>query len=154
MKPILFAEDSEDDLFLLQRALKRAKICNPLVFVRDGREAVTYLAGDHLPPGCIVLDVKMPYRGGLEVLGWIRGQSKFADTPVLMMTSSSQDLDVRNAYQMGADAYLVKPTGSDHLDQLIVELKSAAGSPRGDPVWQSLSCNRPRPSLEQTQPPK
>jgi CheY-like chemotaxis protein len=145
MKPILFAEDSEDDVFLLQRAFRRVKVANPPSFVRDGQQAVTYLSGDNPRPGCIVLDVKMPFRGGLEVLGWIREQPKWNDTPVLMMTSSSQERDIREAYRLGADGYLVKPSGPGELDQLVNHLTTAASSPRTDPIWQTLPCNCPPP---------
>jgi CheY-like chemotaxis protein len=146
MKPILFAEDSEDDVFLLQRAFRRANVPNPLHVARDGREAVIYLENATNPvPGVVVLDVKMPYQGGLEVLSWIRAQPKWNETPVLMMTSSSQDQDIRAAYRLGADAYLVKPSGSEELERLVRQLTGATGRPRHDPVWQSIVCNQPPP---------
>ena len=143
MKNILFAEDSEDDVFLLQRACRRAQLANPLTFVKDGREAIAYLADAPTLPGCVVLDVKMPYRSGLDVLGWVRSQPRLNDLVTMMMTSSAQDQDIRQAYRLGADAYLVKPSGSDDLDKLVRQLKTAIAAPRGDPVWQSLACNRP-----------
>ena len=151
MKSILFAEDSEDDVFLLQRACRRAQLPNPLTFVRDGREAINHLSQAEVGPGCVVLDVKMPYRNGLEVLRWIRSQSKLSNSVVMMMTSSAQEQDIREAYQLGADAYLVKPSGSDELDRLVNQLKTTiltAG--RGDQAWQALPCNRRPPA----QPPK
>jgi CheY-like chemotaxis protein len=145
MKSILFAEDSEDDVFLLQRACRRGQLANPLTFVKDGREAINYLSEAEALPGCVVLDVKMPYRSGLEVLDWIRRQSKMNGLTVMMMTSSAQDQDIREAYRLGADAYLVKPSGSDQLDKLVQELKTTLSAPRGDPAWQALACNRPPP---------
>jgi len=145
MKSILFAEDSEDDTFLFQRACRRGQLANPLTFVKDGREAINYLAAAQSFPGCVVLDVKMPYRSGLDVLGWIRSQTALNDVIVMMMTSSAQDRDISEAYRLGADAYLVKPTGSDQLDKLIQQLKSTVSAPRGDPAWQALACNRPPP---------
>lgn len=153
MKSLLFAEDSEDDVFLLQRACRRAELPNPLTFVKDGREAMQYLSGAPSPPGCVVLDVKMPYRNGLEVLGWIRSQAQLKDVVVMMMTSSGQDQDVREAYRLGADAYLVKPSGSEELDKLVRQLKTAVAAPRGDPVWQTLPCNRRPPVNRPSTPP-
>jgi CheY-like chemotaxis protein len=151
MKSILFAEDSEDDVFLLQRACRRAQLPNPLTFVRDGREAIDYLSGAEAGPSCVVLDVKMPYHNGLDVLRWIRNQPKLNHAVVMMMTSSAQEQDIREAYRLGVDAYLVKPSGSDELDRLVNQLKSTiltAG--RGDQAWQALPCNRRPPA----QPPK
>jgi len=152
MKSILFAEDSEDDVFLLQRACRRAQLSNPLTFVKDGREAVQYLSAAPSTPGCVVLDVKMPYRNGLEVLGWIRAQPQLNDLVVMMMTSSGQDQDVREAYRLGADAYLVKPSGSEELEKLVGHLKTAIAAPRGDPVWQTLPCNRLPPVSRPNKP--
>src|SRR5215203_3421143 len=80
---ILLVEDSEDDVFLMKRALKNAGITNRLCVVEDGQQAVDYLSGvgefadrsTHPIPSVVFLDLKLPLKGGLEVLGWIRRQA-------------------------------------------------------------------------------
>jgi len=117
LHPILYAEDNEDDVFLLQDAFERAGISNRLIVVRDGQAAIEYLAGTgdfadrakHPLPCLAVLDLKMPRRTGLEVLGWIRGQAGWRWLPVIMFTSSAHHRDVRHAYDLGVNAFLVKP---------------------------------------------
>lgn len=135
--PILYAEDSDDDVFMLQRAFVRAKVPYPLVTVRDGRAAVEYLRSVseastsglrslRPAPGLILLDIKMPFLSGLEVLKWIRSpENPLAALPVLMLSSSSADQDVLPAFAAGANGYLVKPSRPDDLDTLVSGLKEA-----------------------------
>ena len=123
---ILLVEDSEDDVFLMKRALKGAKIKNPLVVVEDGQQAVEYLAGtgefadrEKFPfPAVVFLDLKLPMMGGLEVLEWIRKQRGLENLVVLVLTSSSEPSDLKRAYALGANSYLVKPPTADQLLEL------------------------------------
>ena len=124
-RAILLVEDNEDDVFLMKRALKSAQISNPLHIVEDGQQAVDYLAGEgrfadrekHPFPAVVFLDLKLPLKGGLEVLEWIRSQEKFENLVVLVLTSSSEPSDLKRAYGLGANSYLVKPpTASQLLD--------------------------------------
>jgi CheY-like chemotaxis protein len=129
--PILHAEDDENDAFLIQRAFKRAAILNPLVVVSDGKAAIDYLAGqgkyaerkDHPIPCLILLDLKMPGKSGLEVLEWIQNQSTFSTLPSLMLTSSNQEKDIRQAYLLGANGYLMKPNAPDGMLVLAKAIK-------------------------------
>src|SRR5258706_12776145 len=115
--PILLAEDDENDVFFLRRALARSGLGNPLIAVRDGQEAVDYLAGigpyadraSHPLPGLIFLDLKMPRMNGFEVLLWLSSRPEFGELPVVVLTSSAQDSDIRKARELGADDYQVKP---------------------------------------------
>ena len=122
-KPILYAEDEENDVFLMERAFKKAEIANPLRIVPDGKLAVEYLSGTggytdreaHPLPGLILLDLNMPGKHGLEVLEWLRAQPATSTLLVLVFTSSTQDRDVHRAYSLGANGYLIKPGKPDEL---------------------------------------
>jgi two-component system response regulator len=139
--PILYAEDSDDDVILLQRAFVRAQLPHPLVTLRDGRAAQDYLhaAANGSPimratrpmPRLVLLDIKMPYLSGLEVLRWIRANPSFAGLPVLMLSSSAADRDIEPAFQAGANGYLVKPHSLAGLDALVAGLKGALGANQG-----------------------
>lgn len=122
-QPILLAEDDPDDVLLLRRAFARANVANPLVVVSDGDEAVEYLSGSgrytdhgsHPLPAVLLLDLKMPRRNGFEVLEWLRSQPGLTALPVVVLTSSRESADVRRAYELGANSYLVKPGSPDAL---------------------------------------
>jgi CheY-like chemotaxis protein len=124
---ILIAEDSEDDVFFVKRALKQAKITNPIQVVANGREAIGYLSGDgdfsdrsrHPLPCLLFLDLKMPYKNGFEVLAWIRAHASLAALPVVILTSSSEARDIDQARDLGAQAFLVKPADPDELKSLL-----------------------------------
>lgn len=129
--PVLYAEDEENDVFLMQRAFRKAGIVNPLQTAADGADAIRYLqgAGDYadrqrFPLPCLVLlDLNLPRRSGLEVLRWIREQRTLQSLPVVIFTSSSQHRDIAAAYELGANGYLVKPSGADQLIELAVALR-------------------------------
>lgn len=122
-RTILLVEDSEDDVFLMKRALKAANISNPLQVVEDGEQAIAYLSGNgdysdrdqHPLPAVVFLDLKLPIKSGLEVLPWIRQQDNLTDVPVVVLTSSSEPADLRRAYTLGATSYLVKPPTAPQL---------------------------------------
>ncbi len=121
--PILIAEDDPDDAFLLRRTFVKAQVANPLVFVGDGDEAIRYLSGlerfsahEEQPwPVVLFLDLKMPRRNGFELLEWLREQPPFGGLPVVVLTSSREPADVTRAYELGANAYLVKPSTPNDL---------------------------------------
>lgn len=130
MKTILVAEDNPDDVWIMQRAVKAAEIASPVQVVQDGREAVAYLSGqgkyadrEQFPIPCLVLlDLKMPYLSGLEVLRWIRTESRTPRLLVVFMTSSSDRRDIDEAYRLGANAYLVKPSEIAKLTEMLKSL--------------------------------
>jgi len=117
---ILHVEDDENDVFLLEHAFKKAGITQPLHVVKDGQEAVDYLAGKgsfadraRFPiPGLVILDLKMPRKNGIELIQWLRNEPRFRHLPVLMLSSSANLHDIDCAYEAGANAFLVKPASN------------------------------------------
>jgi len=128
---ILYVEDEETDVLLLQHALAKAGIRNPLQTVKDGKLAKDYLAGDgpfadrklHPLPGLVLLDLNLPYWSGLEVLEWIRQQPHLRRVPVIIFSSSSRPDDIAQAYDAGANAYVVKPNALSELTALTLALR-------------------------------
>lgn len=125
--PILVVEDNEDDVLLIERAMRQANIKTPLRVLGDGDMAVAYLEGSapyadrarHPLPRLMLLDLKLPRRTGFEVLTWLRAQPVLRRLPVLVLTSSGQSGDVSQAYDLGANAYLVKPVRLEDLRALV-----------------------------------
>jgi CheY-like chemotaxis protein len=124
---ILLVEDDADDAMLIQRAFRKAKIVNPIQIVSDGDEAVAYLSGAErygdrrqFPlPVLIILDLKLPRRSGFEVLEWLRSQPGLKRTPVVVLTSSKETVDVNHAYELGANSYLLKPVTFEALQEIM-----------------------------------
>ena len=116
-KIILLVEDNPDDETLTIRALAKNKIHNQVVVVRDGAEALDYLFGrnahagrdTNVLPQIVLLDLKLPKVDGLEVLRQIKSDAALRMIPVVMMTSSRQEQDVVASYELGVNAYVVKP---------------------------------------------
>jgi CheY-like chemotaxis protein len=115
---VLLVEDDLNDIFLVKRAFKRARIMNPLQVVTDGEEAIRYLKGEGryadrkvFPlPKLVVMDIKMPRRSGFDVLEWLKaGAQPLRRIPVVIVSSSGQSADINRAYELGANAYMIKP---------------------------------------------
>ena len=116
LKRILLAEDSERDVELTLAALSEHNLANEVVVARDGAEALDYLyqrgrfAGHaNGLPVVVLLDLKMPKVDGLEVLRHMREDATLRQVPVVMITSSREEQDLLNSYQLGVNAYVVKP---------------------------------------------
>jgi len=128
--PILLVEDSLNDVTLIQRAFRKANITVPLHVVNDGDAAVQYLQGDgdysdrtqHPLPILILLDLKLPRRSGSEVLAWLRQQPILRRIPVVVLTASREYADVNRIYDLGVNAYIVKPVRFDALVEIIQTL--------------------------------
>lgn len=128
---ILIAEDDDNDVFLIKRALHRAQFDNPVQVVPTGQDAIAYLKGEppyvsrekHPIPALMLLDLKMPLKSGFEVLSWIRQHPEFNSLPVVVLTSSQESADVNRAYALGANSYLVKPASFVSLVEMINRLK-------------------------------
>lgn len=123
-KTILLVEDNAGDEALTLRALKRANIRNNVVVARDGAEAVEYLfgAGQRTLPVIVLLDLKLPKINGHEVLARIRSESRTKLLPVVMLTSSSEQEDVTNAYTGGVNSYIQKPVDFARFAEVVKEL--------------------------------
>lgn len=116
LKRILLVEDSVRDAELILDALEGNKLANEIVHVRDGAEALDYLyrrgpftGRSDDQPALLLLDLKLPKIDGLEVLRQIKGDADLKTIPVVMMTSSRQEQDVVRSYELGVNAYVVKP---------------------------------------------
>jgi CheY-like chemotaxis protein len=125
---ILLVEDNPVDVLLMQRAFRNETFANTsLQIVRDGDAAVFYLNGDgeysdrdrYPLPAIILLDLKLPRRSGHEVLVWLKQHPELKRLPVVMLTSSRQTPDVKRAYDLGVNSYLVKPVGFASLLEMM-----------------------------------
>ena len=118
---ILLVEDNPRDLELILRALKKRHIANPVHSVEDGAAALDFIfcrgayAGRSFskPPRVILLDLKLPKVNGLEVLKEIKSDERTRSIPVVVVTSSQEDPDIKAAYALGANSYVVKPVDFD-----------------------------------------
>ena len=130
-KSILLIDDNENDVLLAQRALKKNNISNEVVVARDGREALDYLfcKGKYArrdvncnPPVVALLDLKMPRLNGLEVLKQIRENPKTKNLPVVILTSSNEDSDLIQSYDLGCNAYIRKPVDFNQFAEAVKQL--------------------------------
>lgn len=110
--PILLVEDNPLDLDLTLRAFGSQKLTNPIQVARDGEEALAFIqkweSGDPKPI-VILLDINLPKVNGLEVLEGIKSHPDFRTIPIVMLTTSAESSDVKTAYDLGANSYIVKP---------------------------------------------
>ena len=120
---VLVVEDDSTDVLMIRRAFKKSQITSPLHVVDNGDAAVDYLSGrppyhdrtTYPLPAVILLDLKLPRRSGLEGLEWLRQQPGLRRLPVVVLTSSMESTDVRKAYDLGCNSYLVKPVSFEGL---------------------------------------
>jgi CheY-like chemotaxis protein len=135
--PVLIAEDDPNDVFLLKRAFEKAGVNNPVIVARNGQEAIDYLNGSgkftdraaHPLPGLMFLDLKMPLVDGFDVLAWLNTRTMNRKLPVIVLTSSNQERDIKQAQQMGADDYRVKPQQFEELLRIVKEIHERWLSP-------------------------
>lgn len=130
MRTILYVEDNKLDIELTLEALKENKILNPIVVAHDGVEALEYLRceGEYKDrnsgnPCLVLLDLKMPRMDGLEFLAIVKNDMKYKRIPVVMLTSSREELDLINGYNLGVNAYVVKPVDFLSLIDLVKQLE-------------------------------
>lgn len=124
---ILLAEDDENDVLFMRRAMTKAEVKHPLHVVADGQEAIEYLAGEgkygdrttYPLPRLIILDLKMPRKSGMDVLRWMRTNPFVECLPTLVLSSSANRRDVERGYRLGANAFLVKPSTVDERLELV-----------------------------------
>lgn len=129
-KHVLLVEDNPDDEALTLRALKKAHILNPVVVVRDGAEAIEYILckGRHAArdpadtPQVILLDLNLPFLGGLDVLRTIRADQYAKLLPVVVLTSSKEEEDLVASYALGANSYVRKPVDFGEFAEAVRKL--------------------------------
>ena len=129
-RPILLVEDNPDDEALTLRAFARNEITNPVLVARDGVEALDYLfaTGSHagrdlaLMPALILLDLKLPRIDGLEVLRRIRADARTRSVPVVILTTSREQQDIYEGYNLGANSYIRKPVDFEKFSQFVGQL--------------------------------
>ena len=127
---VLHVDDDPNDTALLQVACAKAAVDFELQNIEDGGQVIEYLSGigkyadrvQYRLPGLVLLDLKMPRLAGLDVLKWIRNQSTLRELPVIVLSGSELQEDIRQAYAVGADSYLVKPPTFTSLIHLVREI--------------------------------
>ncbi len=125
-RPILLVEDNPADLDLTLRAFKQRNLANPIQVARDGQEALDWMprweAGETLPL-VVLLDLKLPRVDGLEVLRLLRERPVSRDLPVVVLTSSSDDRDVKAAYHYRANSYIIKPVNFEKFMDVATQIE-------------------------------
>ncbi len=126
---IVLVEDNPSDAKLTMMALKEGKIINEIIHLKDGEEALNYIfcegpyAGRPMTnPVVILLDLKMPKINGIEVLRKIKADERTKYIPVVVFTSSQEDPDVKECYELGVNSYIVKPLEFDQFSQVVMDL--------------------------------
>jgi CheY-like chemotaxis protein len=129
LKRVLLVEDSVNDAELTMTALEDSGLSNEVVWVKDGQEAIDYLgrkgAFEGRPeglPAVVLLDLKLPKVDGLQVLKLVKGDEHLKQVPVVMLTSSREEIDVARSYGLGVNAYVVKPVGFNEFVKALREL--------------------------------
>jgi CheY-like chemotaxis protein len=125
---ILLVEDSDADAEMILRALRKGGVVNHVVRVQDGVQALEYVfrEGDFLgrsdgQPRLILLDLKMPRLGGIEVLRRLKSDEQTKVIPVVMLTSSAEERDIVESYHLGVNSYLVKPVNFSMFTDVVVQ---------------------------------
>lgn len=129
LKRVLLVEDSPNDAELTLTALDESGLANEVVWVKDGQEALDYLyrVGAYAGrpsghPAVVLLDLKLPKVDGLQVLAKVKSDPSLKTTPVVMLTSSGEEMDVARSYGLGVNAYVVKPVAFPDFVKALREL--------------------------------
>src|SRR5262245_6650385 len=128
---ILLVEDDDNDVLFVTRALRKAGVNSPITHLRDGNEAINYLAGcapcqgpgAHAMPSLILLDLQTPEFSGFSLLQWLRSQPELAHIPVIVLTDSINPNDRKLAQQFDVTGYAVKPLDFDQLVDIAFAVK-------------------------------
>lgn len=143
---VLLVEDDLNDIFLVKRAFKRAQVTNPLQVVTDGAEAIQYLQGKgkyadrrtYPLPKLIVMDIRMPRKTGFEVLEWVKNDGQLKRIPIIIVSSSDSPQEINRAYELGANAYMIKPMDFKSVENLFQSITHYWG----------LECAKPEVEVE------
>ena len=122
---VVIVEDDPNDAELIMRVFRKHNMVNQMVLLKDGAEALDFFfggrAGDH--PKIVLLDLKLPKVNGIEVLQRLKGDERTKDIPVVVLTSSAENQDIRDAYQYGANSYVTKPIRFEEFAHAVSELR-------------------------------
>jgi CheY-like chemotaxis protein len=124
---VLIAEDRDEDLFMLRRSFEQLGFDTPVEYVRDGEQAIAYLAGEgrfanraeYPLPDLLLLDLKMPRKNGFEVLEWIQQQPGLDTLRTVVLTTSDEIFEAHRAYKLGASSFLTKPLSFTEFREMI-----------------------------------
>ena len=127
---IILVEDSVDDANLVIRSLKKNNLCNSIIHLQDGAEALDFMFAKGIyserkiedKPKLVLLDLKMPKVDGLQVLQALKSDERTKSIPVVIMTSSREDKDLVESYKLGVNGYVVKPVAFDNFAKAVAEL--------------------------------
>lgn len=127
---ILLVEDNQSDAEMTIRALKKNNLSNNIIHLKDGAEALDFIFGTGQfegrdisnQPKIVLLDLKMPKVNGLEVLQTLKSDDRTKSIPIVMLTSSKEDPDIKKCYQLGVNSYIVKPVGFENFSSAIANL--------------------------------
>jgi len=120
---VFIADDDEDDQYLLQLCFTEHSPAFRLHFSKNGKEFLADLAQVLVPPQLLLLDLNMPFMGGLETLHILRNNPRYAETPIVILTTSSDPIDKRRAFELGATAFLTKPLNQQALGDMVLKLR-------------------------------
>lgn len=126
IRTILLVEDNPMDVDLTLRAFARRKLSNDIIVARDGQEALDLIAGwgtGASVPVVILLDINLPKVGGLEVLRQLRAHPNYGSVPVVMLTTSAESQDIKTAYALGANSYIVKPVNFEKFLEVAEQIE-------------------------------
>ena len=127
---IILVEDNPSDADLIKRALNKNNVANKILHLKDGQEVIDYLFGEGQwkgrtttnTPKVILLDLKMPKVSGIEVLKRIKSNPETKGIPVVVLTSSKEDPDIKECYKLGVNSYVVKPVGFEEFSSTVAQL--------------------------------
>jgi two-component system, response regulator len=122
-QPILLIDDNDDDVEATLRAFKRTNLKNTFMRAATGAEAIALLRDRKIHPGLILLDLNMPGLDGRRVLAILKSDNELRKIPVVVLTTSSDERDIEECYQLGANTYIQKPVDLDGLFAAIQRLK-------------------------------
>jgi len=128
---VLLVEDNPDHATMVKRAFSKGRLANHIAWVKDGQEALDYLLrqgayanGDSAKiPGLILLDLKLPKRDGFEVLSLLKQDTRLKLIPVIMLTTSAQEEEIKRCYALGANSYITKPVQFAEFTEKIKEIE-------------------------------
>ena len=127
---IILVEDNPSDADLIKRSLNKNNVANKILHLKDGQEVIDYLFGEGQwkgrttanTPKVILLDLKMPKVSGIEVLKKIKSNQETMGIPVVVLTSSKEDPDIKECYKLGVNSYVVKPVGFEDFSRTVAQL--------------------------------